>query len=270
MMNSIRWQPLARIVSCAVFMMAFSICVFADSSALIISGVPGDPEHTEKFNKWTETTRKLLVEKFGFTADRVIVLSDKATAKPEILKAFDQLKTQLKPSDTFFLFMIGHGSYDTDYKFNIMGPDMTGMEYSQLLNTLKVARIVIVNGTSASGGALETMAGKNRIIVTATRAATKATNRSFTSTLSRLWRVPRRMKTRTARFRSGKHSNLPRIPLTGFIKKRIVWPPNIRSFPTALPRPLTTKRRNLQRWLASPRFRWTGRGPFQIPNCRDC
>ncbi len=169
MMDSIRLRPFARLVSCAVFIMALSISVFADSSALIISGVPGDPEHTEKFNKWTEATRKLLVEKFGFTSDRVIVLSDKGTAKPEILKAFDQLKTQLKPSDTFFLFMIGHGSYDTDYKFNIMGPDLTGMEYSQLLNTLKVARIVIVNGTSASGGALETMAGKNRVIVTATK-----------------------------------------------------------------------------------------------------
>lgn len=179
MMNSIRWQPLVRLVSCAVFVMAFSICVFADSSALIISGVPGDPEHTEKFNKWTETTRKLLVEKFGFTPDRVIVLSDKATAKPEILKAFDQLKTQLKPSDTFFLFMIGHGSYDTDYKFNIMGPDLTGMEYSQLLNTLKVARIVIVNGTSASGGALETMAGKNRVIVTATKSGHEGNEPQF-------------------------------------------------------------------------------------------
>jgi len=146
-----------------------SAAAFADSSALILSGVPGDAEHTEKFNKWSETTRKLLTEKFGFTPDRVILLSDKNTAKAEIVKAFDKLKTQLKPADTFFLFMIGHGSYDTDYKFNIFGPDFTGMEYSQLLNTLKAGRIVIVNGTSASGGALETMAGKNRVVITATK-----------------------------------------------------------------------------------------------------
>src|SRR5215471_9855562 len=150
-------------------LLAFSVQAVADSSALILSGVPGDTEHAEKFNKWSDTTRKLLVDKFGFTADRVIVLADKNTAKAEIQKAFDKLKTQLKPADTFFLFMIGHGSYDTDYKFNIFGPDFTGLEYSQLLNTLKVARIVIVNGTSASGGALETMAGKNRVIVTATK-----------------------------------------------------------------------------------------------------
>jgi len=148
---------------------SLSIPALADSSALIISGVPGDPEHAEKFNKWSETTRKLLVEKFGFAADHVIVLSDKNTVKAEIVKAFDKLKTQLKTTDAFFLFMIGHGSYDTDYKFNIFGPDFNGLEYSQLLNTLKVSRIVIVNGTSASGGALETMAGKNRVIITATK-----------------------------------------------------------------------------------------------------
>ncbi len=162
-------RSISRFILAAVFTFVVCATALADSSALIISGVPGDPEHAEKFNKWSETTRKLLVDKFGFTADRVIVLSDKNTAKAEIQKAFDKLKAQLKPSDNFFLFMIGHGSYDTDYKFNIMGPDFTGMEYSQLLNTLKVNRIVIVNGTSASGAALETMAGKNRIIVTATK-----------------------------------------------------------------------------------------------------
>lgn len=158
-----------RSILTAALLFLLSSMALANSSALILSGVPGDEEHTEKFNKWSETTRKLLVDKFGFTPDRVIVLSDKNTAKAEIQKAFETLKTQLKPTDTFFMFMIGHGSYDTDYKFNIFGPDFTGMEYSQLLNTLKVARIVIVDGSSASGGALETLAAKNRVIITATK-----------------------------------------------------------------------------------------------------
>src|SRR6476660_8603662 len=102
----------------------------ANSSALILSSVPGDAEHAEKFTKWSDTTKKLLIEKFGFSPDHVILLADKQTAKAEIQKAFDQLRTQLKPTDTFFLFFIGHGSFDTDYKFNILGPDFTGAEYS--------------------------------------------------------------------------------------------------------------------------------------------
>src|SRR5437016_5710568 len=69
---------------------------FADSSALIIQGVAGSPEHEMKFNKWTAGTQKALVDKFGFSQDRVIVLVDKKSAQAEIQKAFATLKTQLK------------------------------------------------------------------------------------------------------------------------------------------------------------------------------
>ncbi len=155
------------------------VAALADSSALILSGVPGSPEHAEKFKKWTDGTRTALVEKFGFSPDRVIVLSDKSTAQAEIKKAFATLKQQLKPLDTFFVFFIGHGSGEGDYKFNISGPDFTAAEYSQLLSTLQVGRMVIVNGTSASGAAIEPMAGKNRVVVTATRSGQEGNDTVF-------------------------------------------------------------------------------------------
>ena len=142
----------------------------ADSSALILRGVAGSPEHEQKFEKWTAGTAKALVDKFGFSSDRVIVLTDKKTAQAEIQKAFATLKQQLKPADTFFLFFIGHGSgEDGQYKFNISGPDYTTDDYNKLLSTLTVGRIVIVAGTPASGASLEKFAGKNRVVITATR-----------------------------------------------------------------------------------------------------
>jgi hypothetical protein len=142
----------------------------ADSSALILTGVAGSPEHEAKFQKWTAGTTKALVEKFGFSSDRVIVLTDKKSAQAEIQKAFVTLKLQLKPLDTFFLFLIGHGSADDGvYKFNIFGPDYTADDYNKLLATLNVGRIVIVAATPSSGAALDKFAGKNRVIVTATR-----------------------------------------------------------------------------------------------------
>jgi len=144
--------------------------ILADSSALIIRGVAGSPEHETKFDKWTTGTQKALVEKFGFSADRVIVLSDKKSVQAEILKAFAALKQQLKPADTFFLFFIGHGSgEDVTYKFNISGPDYTAEDYNKLLSTLPAGRSVIVLGTPASGAAIEKFAGKNRVVITATR-----------------------------------------------------------------------------------------------------
>src|SRR5690349_5958461 len=56
----------------AALILLLPLSLLADSSALIIRGVAGDPEHEEKFNKWTEGTQKALVEKFGFSADRVL------------------------------------------------------------------------------------------------------------------------------------------------------------------------------------------------------
>ena len=159
-----------KLLSLAAFILFLAVPIFADSSALIVRGVAGSPEHETKFDKWTEGTQKALVEKFGFSSDRVIVLSDKKSAQAEIQKAFATLKQQLKPADTFFLFFIGHGSGDDGvYKFNISGPDYTADDYNKLLSTLPVGRIVIVLGTPASGAAIEKFAGKNRVIITATR-----------------------------------------------------------------------------------------------------
>ena len=153
-----------------VFVLLLPAAAFADSSALIIRGVAGSPEHENKFDKWATGTHKALVDKFGFSADRVIVLSDKKSSQAEIQKAFATLKQQLKPADTFFIFFIGHGSgEDGVYKFNISGPDYTADDYNKLLSTLSVGRIVVVAGTPASGAAIEKFAGKNRVVVTATR-----------------------------------------------------------------------------------------------------
>jgi hypothetical protein len=144
--------------------------VLADSSALILKGVAGDEEHEQKFEKWTAGTAKALVDKFGFSGDHVIVLTDKKTAQAEIQKAFATIKQQLKPTDTFFLFFIGHGSgEDRQYKFNISGPDYTADDYNKLVASLNVGRIVIVAATPSSGAALDKFAGKNRVVVTATR-----------------------------------------------------------------------------------------------------
>lgn len=152
------------------FVLLAPAAALADSSVLILRGVAGSPEHEEKFQKWTAGTAKALVEKFGFSSDRVIVLTDKKTAQAEIQKAFVTLKQQLKPLDTFFLFFIGHGSgEDGQYKFNISGPDYTADDYNKLIATLSVGRVVIVAATPASGASLEKFAGKNRVVITATR-----------------------------------------------------------------------------------------------------
>jgi hypothetical protein len=159
-----------RLLVFVFILLGLHLPALADSSALILRGVAGDEEHEAKFAKWTAGTQKALIDKFGFSSDRVTVLIDKQTAQAEIQKAFVTLKQQLKPQDTFFLFLIGHGSGDNgQYKFNIFGPDYSADDYNKLLATLSVGRIVIVAATPASGAGLEKFAGKNRVVITATR-----------------------------------------------------------------------------------------------------
>jgi hypothetical protein len=171
-----------RVLAAAIllFVPTFSRFTFADSSALILRGVAGDQEHEQKFEKWTAGTAKALVEKFGFSPERVIVLTDKKTAQAEIQKAFATLKQQLKAGDNFFLFFIGHGSgEDGQYKFNISGPDYTADEYNKLIATLTVGRVVIIAGTPASGASLDKFSGKNRVVVTATRSGSEGNDIVF-------------------------------------------------------------------------------------------
>lgn len=151
------------------FLVLFPMIAWADSSALIIQGVAGSEEHEKKFTTWSTGTRDVLVKDLGFSKDRVMLLSGDATRKEAVQKAFDQLKQQVKAQDTFLLFLIGHGSYDTDYKLNILGADLTGAEYSKLIDSLNPTRTIIVSSTPSSGGIFESMKGKNRIIVAASR-----------------------------------------------------------------------------------------------------
>jgi hypothetical protein len=169
---------------CAAILLAPTLA-FAESSALILAGISrGQPELEAKYTKWAEETVKTLVDKHGFMGNRVMILAGKNTAKADIEKVFGQLKQQLKPTDTFFLFLIGHGSFGEtadgpQYKFNGPSPQLTGADYNRLISTLSVARTVIINSTSASGGSVDALAGKNRVIITATRSGNEGNETRF-------------------------------------------------------------------------------------------
>jgi len=157
---------------CMVLLLAPAMA-WADSSALIIQGVGGSEQIEKKLEKWGSGTRDALVQDMGFAKDRVILLAGDNTRKANVEQAFAQLKQQIKKEDNFLLILIGHGSFDTDYKLNIMGPDITGKEYVALIDSLGANRAVVVSSTSSSGGMFETMSGRNRVLVAASRSGEK-------------------------------------------------------------------------------------------------
>jgi len=72
------------------------------------------------------------------------------------------------------IMMIGHGTWDnTDYKFNLPGPDITATELGNLLDKIPAKHQLIVNMTSASGASLLSLERPGRVIITATKTGTE-------------------------------------------------------------------------------------------------
>jgi hypothetical protein len=72
------------------------------------------------------------------------------------------------------LTLIGHGSFDgTVYKFNLVGPDVTAAEIAAMCDKVAAKRQLIVDTTSASGGAVAALERPGRALVVATKSGTE-------------------------------------------------------------------------------------------------
>lgn len=144
--------------------------------AIIIVGAGGEEAYSQQFSEWSAELAKVLTGRFRFARDRVRVLTEKpgtgeakATAE-EVRKTFTALKSELNSDNVLFVFLIGHGSYDgKEAKFNLVGRDLSSLEYNSLLSDLPTRRVVVFNMASASGEFVKSLSAKGRIVVTATR-----------------------------------------------------------------------------------------------------
>jgi hypothetical protein len=139
---------------------------------LTIAGLGGEPEYEAQFVKWANDLDKEL--KVNGPETHVTTLTGSAATRAQIQQAMARLAGEVKPTDTFAIFLIGHGSFDdTDYKINLPGPDLTGGELAALLDHIPAQRQLVVNMTSCSGASLSALARKDRIIITATKTGTE-------------------------------------------------------------------------------------------------
>jgi hypothetical protein len=153
---------------------------------VIISGASGEPAYAKQFQQWTTSLQAALLERFGFPKNRVKLLVEKPTdstavvaTAEEVKKLFALLRTELNPDSVLFVFLIGHGSFDKEAKFNLVGPDLSATEYNNLLSALPAQRVVIFNMASSSGEFIKPLAGKGRVIVTATRSGQESNAARF-------------------------------------------------------------------------------------------
>jgi hypothetical protein len=156
------------VLATALAAVAVAPAARADLYYVIIGGLGGEPKYQELFDK--EVQQLATVARRTTGNERVSVLSGQGATRAAVEKLLGSLRTKTKPSDTFALILVGHGSFDGEqYKMNLPGPDIDGDELLKLLAAIPARSQLIVNTTSASGATLDKWTRNGRMLITATR-----------------------------------------------------------------------------------------------------
>jgi hypothetical protein len=135
-----------------------------------ITGLGGEPDYEQRFAGWARDIERALEDAGGEARVHTLV----APLREKVRATFDELAREAKAEDALVVMLIGHGTYDGhEYKFNLPGPDISAAELAAMLDRVGAKRQLVVNTTSASGGALAALARPGRIVISATKSGTE-------------------------------------------------------------------------------------------------
>jgi hypothetical protein len=137
-----------------------------------VAGLGGEANYDKEFTSLALDLNRLLVA--GGRDVHVDTLTGRDSTLAHFTEVLDKVAENAKPTDDFVLVVIGHGTYDgIDYKFNLIGPDITAAELARLCNRIPAGRQLIVDTTSSSGGAIVALEKRGRAVIAATKTGTE-------------------------------------------------------------------------------------------------
>jgi hypothetical protein len=137
-----------------------------------VSGLGGEPDYEQRFSAMASDLDKILSSSGGTV--HVYTLAGSRATQAHLDDTLAQIAGLAKPEDDFVLILIGHGTFDgAEYKFNLIGPDISGGELARLCDRISSKRQLIVNTTSASGGSIAALARPGRAVIAATKSGTE-------------------------------------------------------------------------------------------------
>jgi hypothetical protein len=144
----------------------------ADTYFLTVAGLGGEPDYEQRFKALADDLDKIL--KASGATNHVATLSGPDATRSHITDSLQAIADQTGSDDDFVLILIGHGSFDgREYKFNLVGPDITAGALAELCNKIKSRRQLIVNTTSSSGASIRALARRDRAVIAATKSGTE-------------------------------------------------------------------------------------------------
>jgi hypothetical protein len=149
------------------------------SHLLVVAGLGGEPQYRDAFHEWAKAMVGA-AEGHGIPRENVTYLGEKPELDPALIdgpstkagieKAFQALASRLGRGDSVLVLLLGHGTFQSgESRFNLPGPDLGAADLAALLDRLPAAKVAVVNAASASGEFAKALAGKDRIVVTATK-----------------------------------------------------------------------------------------------------
>ena len=153
-----------------LFVLMTALSAHASVYYVTVAGLGGEPDYEQRFTANAKDLDKLFKES-GSSA-HVYTLTGTQATRAQLTQTLGSIAHDARPEDDFVLMLIGHGSFDgTEYKFNLVGPDISGAELGALCDKIPSKRQLIVNTTSASGGSIAALEKPGRAVIAATPGA---------------------------------------------------------------------------------------------------
>lgn len=170
-----------------IFLVAWSLAAPAlagERYAVLVTGASGGAEYAQKYQTWRTAFAKTLIDRLGYPQDHVVTLGEDSAAGSKatgenVRGALATLRKRAVEGDVCLVLLIGHGSADSEEaKFNLVGPDLTVDEWAALVKPIQ-GRVVFVNAASGSFPFLASLAGRNRVVLTANDSAAQQFETAF-------------------------------------------------------------------------------------------
>ncbi|HKD44168.1 MAG TPA: hypothetical protein VKD24_00810, partial [Candidatus Angelobacter sp.] len=139
---------------------------------VIVAGLGGEPDYEQRFTGAANDLDRIF-KSAGATAHVYTLVGAQATAA-RFRDTMNTIEGQAKADDDFALILLGHGSFDgVEYRLNLPGPDVTAAEIAAMCDRIRSRRQLIVDTTSASGGAMHALEKPGRAVIAATKSGTE-------------------------------------------------------------------------------------------------
>ena len=139
---------------------------------VILAGLGGEPDYQQRFIEAAKDLDRVF--KGSGESAHVYTLTGAQSTAAQLRDTLNSIARDTKADDDFVLILIGHGSFDgVEYKFNLVGPDVTAAQIAEMCDRILARRQLVVNTTSASGGSVAALERPGRAVIAATKSGTE-------------------------------------------------------------------------------------------------